>query len=60
MYSLKRPTFQSQLGEYCRGPVLAACGRLTQPVSALNPLAKDPSFGILPGQSLPGYHIDAV
>src|SRR5712664_4807368 len=59
MYSLEEThVFSPTLVNTARAGFSRVRATVTQPVSALNPLAKDPSFGILPGQFAPAINID--
>src|SRR5712671_3992255 len=58
MYSLEEThVFSPTLVNTARVGFSRVRATVTQPVSALNPLAKDPSFGILPGQFAPAINV---
>jgi hypothetical protein len=58
MYSLEEThVFSPTLVNTARFGFSRVRATVTQPVSAINPLAKDPSFGILPGQFAPAINV---
>jgi Carboxypeptidase regulatory-like domain/TonB dependent receptor-like, beta-barrel/TonB-dependent Receptor Plug Domain len=58
MYSLEEThVFSPTLVNSARAGFSRVRATVTQPVSALNPLAKDPNFGILPGRFAPAIRV---
>jgi hypothetical protein len=61
MYSLEEThVFSPTLVNTARFGFSRVRATVTQPASALNPLAKDPSFGILPGKFAPQINVSGI
>ncbi|HXM95414.1 MAG TPA: TonB-dependent receptor [Candidatus Dormibacteraeota bacterium] len=61
MYSLEEThIFSPTLVNTARGGFSRVRATVTEPVSALNPLAKDPSFGVLPGRFAPELAVNGL
>ena len=61
MYSLEEThVFSPTLVNTARFGFSRVRATVTQPVSAINPLAKDPSFGILPGRFAPALNVGGL
>jgi hypothetical protein len=61
MYSLEEThIFSPTLVNTARGGFSRVRATVTEPVAALNPLAKDPRFGILPGRFSPELAVNGL